>query len=107
MGWITFGPTGGINTGHTGAQEFGMGKRKLLIPFNVYAKMTMKGEIEYKKIIKEEIRNKEQSSAVANIGNFTGIPIWKLIINKITDNIIALIVAVLAGFIIWKFGWNR
>lgn len=66
MKWINCYPKGGFTAGHTGAGE--AGKRKLIFPLGASARMTTLGELEYKKLKKEELETNK-----ANIGSFTGV----------------------------------
>lgn len=71
MGWIYLHPEG-YNTGHQLNHE--TGKRQFLFNDVVRAKMTMKGELEYGKIKKEEVVVSPVTN-IQNIGTNSGIAI--------------------------------
>lgn len=131
MGWITFSPIGGLNTG-TGYDEFTK-KRCFIINEPVLARITTKGEIEYKqwKKVDEPIAhvfnlnnisgkvaiatdNSKQDISISDKSDRTS-EIQKVTLKKfvtatikwIADNIVKILVALVATYIAYKLGWKK
>lgn len=73
MDWINCYPKGGIMTASTGVPT-DPNKRKLLWPISLQARMTTNGELEYKKLKKEE-QQPPSVTNIQNIGNNSGVAI--------------------------------
>lgn len=70
MGWICLHPEG-YNTGHQLNHD--TGKRQFLFNDRVKAKMTMKGELEYGKIKKDEINEPKNETGIKIGDGFSGV----------------------------------
>jgi hypothetical protein len=131
LGWINLTPQNGLSTAHS--MNHDIGKRQFSLDYAINARMTTKGEIEYKKSKQEQAPTNTQ-----NIGVNYGIAsqssdlrdlqaafqpittphtvqniatpkqgIMTSIGKWILDNIIGVIIAgLILGFIIYKLGWS-
>lgn len=70
MGWITLYPQGGMSTAHGYNQE--LNKRQFIMDETVRVRMTMTGEIEYKKLKQEPIPQVYNDNSIKVAGNLSG-----------------------------------
>jgi hypothetical protein len=123
LGWINLNPQNGLSTSHSMNHE--VGKRQFTLDYPVKARMTTKGEFEYKRTKRESETSNIQNIGVnygiaaqvsqlmttpqiiktteeSHKGTLTSIGKWML------NNIVAVIIAgLILAFIIYKLGWNK
>jgi len=131
LGWIN--STGELSTGHHMNHQ--IGKREFILDHRVKARMTTKGELEYKALTKQEtpvvtnIQNIGTNSGVAiqssdfSEANFLPITnpiitpsvpenktagkisLWRKVKKEIWVIFIGVVIMVVGTYIVWKLGW--
>lgn len=132
MGWINLTPQDGLSTSHR--MNHGIGKREFTLDYNIKARMTTKGEVEYRRYKQE---NESQTRGVKIGDGFSGVfiqdsflresPIasnvtqhpstnakasaismlWKFMDNPIVKVVLAIITGLAVAYFAFIFKWRR